>query len=358
MKSLLISIVAFVFSLASLQLTEVEGIIIDRATGLPIPYVDIFLDGTTYTSDIQGEFKLLLPDSMVDFTIEINHMGYKALHYQMKPGETFVILNLEPIDSLRKPAIFEYNIIEEVVSDFDLNYNIQSHRYLGDYKEQMFFDDQLAYDLSGRVEIFIPHVDSLGQQDILVHPISGQRNVLEKFKERHALAGNAADMANSSIWRDESFLHEDHNYKYNFEAIGFDKASLKIIKFEPIDTSANSRGHIFIDTTSMAILRIEYEPIHHKNNWNNVQWTETFTRYEEHYYLSDVYFEGEVTVKENEYRYYASLSIDSVSVYEAIPKDLILFNKDYCFYHIADINETIALDSADYEVDFVVKDFD
>ena len=66
--------------LSALENGKIKGLVLDRVTGNPLPYANVFLDGTSLGSstDLKGNF-LILDVPPGSYTIKIRYIGYKKL---------------------------------------------------------------------------------------------------------------------------------------------------------------------------------------------------------------------------------------------------------------------------------------
>jgi hypothetical protein len=88
-----------------------EGTVTDSKTGDALPFVNIAIEGTTVgtISDLNGEFKLNVPDNLVNKELTFSSVGFSPAKYNIaRISEQHVSVNMSPID---------YKIDEVVVTD-------------------------------------------------------------------------------------------------------------------------------------------------------------------------------------------------------------------------------------------------
>ena len=76
----------------SIVFSQVTGVVIDKATQLPVPYANIALHGKSYgtTSSVSGTFTI--PESFIDQKIIISAIGYASTTVDIKDRELEVLL--------------------------------------------------------------------------------------------------------------------------------------------------------------------------------------------------------------------------------------------------------------------------
>lgn len=78
---------------------HIKGQILDQATGKPLPYASIFMDGTGIGAETNhlGQFDLWLPDSLYGGELKISYLGYQSK--SISPFEINQTHQLKPIDN-------------------------------------------------------------------------------------------------------------------------------------------------------------------------------------------------------------------------------------------------------------------
>ena len=84
--------IMFPSELSALDNGKIKGLVLDKVTGNPLPYTNVFLDGTSFGSstDPKGNF-LILDVPPGSYTIKIRYIGYKKLDEQIELGEGQVL---------------------------------------------------------------------------------------------------------------------------------------------------------------------------------------------------------------------------------------------------------------------------
>ena len=78
---------------------QITGKVFDQNTGMPLPYASIYVDGTGLGTETNknGEFNLLLPDSLYDSQLQIRYLGYQTK--SISPFEIHQVHQLQPTDN-------------------------------------------------------------------------------------------------------------------------------------------------------------------------------------------------------------------------------------------------------------------
>ena len=78
---------------------QIIGEVFDQNTGTPLPYASIFVEGTGLGTETNqnGQFDLMLPDSLYDRPLQIRYLGYQSK--SISPFEVHHLHPLQPIDS-------------------------------------------------------------------------------------------------------------------------------------------------------------------------------------------------------------------------------------------------------------------
>ncbi|MCD7930447.1 MAG: carboxypeptidase-like regulatory domain-containing protein [Tannerellaceae bacterium] len=114
----------------------IEGKVTDQYTYAPIPFVAIGVTGTSTgtITNMDGSFRLQIPDSLLSSSIRFSHLGYEPLEIENKTiANEIHSFTLEPkIISLQEVVVRLVNpkkLIEEMLENRELN-NATSPAYL------------------------------------------------------------------------------------------------------------------------------------------------------------------------------------------------------------------------------------
>lgn len=161
-SSLLLSLNAFA------QECVVEGIVLDSKTGEVMPFVNIALTGgkTGTISDINGEFKLSVPENMTGKELSFSSVGYSPLTFKVSElSGRHIEVKMEPHDlKISEVVVTDKSaagrkVLKNVLENFSKNYVSTDFAYAGEYKNTVTKDGKTrnavysfnAYDSEGYV---------------------------------------------------------------------------------------------------------------------------------------------------------------------------------------------------------------
>lgn len=328
------------FILFNSEPTSIKGIIKDKETNEPIPFAHVVVGDIINVTNIDGEFVISTENITDASELKISYMGYEAYHEELNEIKDFYTIYLKPSTvHLDEVVVMTGKSLMETVFDrFHLNYAMDRQHMIGYYKESMSDWSSVYYLAEGIMDIYVPsNVDKLNEA--LVRPIRTRKKVLKDVDIiNEVLGGNASDMAQSSIWRRDSFLHPKNRNNYDYQYSGYTNMGeheVFIVDFEPINKKGNTHGKIYVDQESHAILKIEYFPIL-KNwaFWESVSWTEEYEKRNGIYELFSVAFDG--TSTHNEFNYHALLVVNECFSVVEIPSESRFLNSQHSFFEEAE----------------------
>ncbi len=102
MKKIMLTIAASALMTASIHAqTYLEGNVTDSKTGEALPFVNIAVSGTSVgtISDLNGEFKLTVPENMIGRELMFSSVGFSSASYKIAQVQNQrVAVQLEPMD--------------------------------------------------------------------------------------------------------------------------------------------------------------------------------------------------------------------------------------------------------------------
>ena len=237
------------------------------------------------------------------------------------------------------------DLMNEVFNRFHINYEMSRTHKSGYYKETMIDTTSLCYLADGIVEIYVP--SNLNDKDnASVYPIRTRKKLFKKIDEEFVLTGHASDMARSSVWRPRTFLSEknrkDYSYRHTKDTL-INGRSTRVIHFEPTGGSGISKGKLFVDTQSYAIVKMIYRPIltEKEKLWKMITWTEDFEFRNGAYELATISFRG---VSKEAFVYEAFLAMEQLETISEIPSHLSFINEKFPIVTKDDENEEADLE--------------
>jgi hypothetical protein len=143
LKKLLFIVPAFCGMTAFAQERTIEGIILDSKSGEVMPFVNIALTGGKVgtISDINGEFKLNVPENMTDKDLSFSSVGYSPLTYKVaEVSGRHIEVRMEPQDmKINEVVITDKSaagrkVLKNVLESFTRTYVSSDFAYAGEYK--------------------------------------------------------------------------------------------------------------------------------------------------------------------------------------------------------------------------------
>lgn len=318
----------------------IQGEVRDAQTKKSIPFAHVVLGEAITLTNLTGQF-VLTTNVELPAKLKVSFMGYELWEQPLKHDQNDYSILLRPSTIQLEEVTVQtgQELIRDVSNRFHLNYEVSRKHLLGYYREILKDQDTLYFIAEGILDIYVP--PDIAFKQAFVNPIKTRKKVYKELN-RHPvfLKGNACDMALSSIWRKESFLHPKNRDHYNFfytESSSIDGRDVLILEFEPNNPKGTMSGKIYIDEKTLAVLRLKYYPQIDKNNfWKEVSWTEEYYEKNGIFELFRVSYDGVFILDETLYTYEALLVVNESKVTNKLPDTTRLLTKDDSFFHEAE----------------------
>ena len=280
---LLMGIVCFKAQIAfSQEYIELNGVVLDKETNLPLPFANIALKGTSIgtVSNKIGEFKFKVPSGLIDKNLVFSYLGYKVKLVPVKNC-------LGNYSSIKLPVLpFSLNTInikfrspEELielalnkVSDNYLNYPVNLTSF---YREEVKENNQQIQFIEAVIEVYKSATNNKKEKDRLEvvkgrEQMDVQTSVFFKYLyfvdgPYEAISLDVSKYPTSFLkilHNSKNFLNPKHfeHYSYDFQEIMYDTAfnNRYIITFKPKTKKALLQGKIILDKESLAFLSLEF----------------------------------------------------------------------------------------------------
>lgn len=318
----------------------IKGIVKDKETGEVIPFAHVLVGDVINVSNIDGEFVISAANfSKENVNLKVSYIGYENFSTPISNIDSYFTVFLKPsVTQLNDVAVYSGpSIMMQVFERFHLNYEMERQHMVGYYQESMSDWEKTYYVAEGIMDIYTP--SNLDKNSYpLVNPLRTRKKVFEKIDEiDEVLGGNASDMAQSSIWRKQSFLGTKNRKNYEFYysgATSIGEHDVLIVEFEPKNNKGNTTGKLYIDEETFALIKIEYDPIINDFSfWESVSWTEEYEQQDGIFKLVSVLFEG--TSTNHTYNYHALLVINESKIIDELPSDIEMMDVHDSFYEMA-----------------------
>ena len=249
------------------------GKVINKATQKPIPYAYLTIPskGIGTATNSEGDFKFIIPKILLDYHVDISVIGFK--NFTRKAADFDSTTNIFQLDSVAKEILYKVVDGKQQVKDAIIvlknNYPVTPTYQQGYYLESTEMGGELGFVKINegilRIERQNDEKNQLPDKIKLLrgrkYEWTGQTAKLDGFGFMNGAAvvtrtleGDGPDyLAKSNI--------NDYNFKVDSLLTFFDERPVYAINFSPANKriKAPRNGTIFIDTTSKAIIRIEYE---------------------------------------------------------------------------------------------------
>ncbi|MEQ9405314.1 MAG: hypothetical protein RIM99_17125 [Cyclobacteriaceae bacterium] len=323
------------------EVFSIKGIVKDAETDEAIPFAHVVIGDIISLSNIDGEFVISSHSELSNPVLQVSVMGYETGSEAVEDVHEFHTIYLKPsMVELEEVTIMSGHVLmADVFNRFHLNYEMSRQHMLGYYKEDLHDTDSIFYLAEGIVDIYIP--PNVKYNQTLVSPIKTRKKVFRPIEEHVMfLKGNASDMAKSSIWRKDSFLSNKNRKNYDFIYSGMSNLGDRdvfIVEFEPNNSKGNTRGKIYIEDETLAIVKLEYFPIVSGNtSWKEVAWTEEFFEKNGIYELFRVSYNGSWEDFDRVYTYNALLVVNETKPADYMPMDVNMLSEQHSFFHAAE----------------------
>ncbi|MDH6305774.1 hypothetical protein M2459_003508 [Parabacteroides sp. PF5-5] len=255
----------------------IEGSLFDRFSNEPIPFASVGLpaEGIGTITNMNGDFRLRLPDSLGQATIQFSHIGYLP---QFMDVSTLMgrpnTLSLEPkVISLQEVVVRLVNpqrLIREMLDSRKTNYNREPVYLTSFYREGVEHKKGIVNLTEAVFKIYkapYDHEYSKDQVKLL------KMRQISNEEEKDTLIAKMKSGINASLMLDlvknlPEFLLEEYTYLYNYahtDITVIDNRLVNVITFEQKKEVKTPlyRGEIFIDSENNALLSVQFE-IHPK----------------------------------------------------------------------------------------------
>lgn len=251
---------------------EVYGFVLDEKRHKPIPYCNIAIAGTSLgtISNIDGFFRIILPDSLTNDTIVFSCLGFTVAEYKVADiyGNTNSIvlfqtdIQLKPINiNYYDPDIVLEHIYDNLTANYDQNYALYEAFYRETIKE-----DGKYTDVSEAVLQVMKAPYDKGLRKDHVKFLKGRKSSTKAYNQqlRFKLQGGPFYITKLDVVKNlESFIDPEfrdlYNYKYE-NYINRNGRPTIVLSFKPSKEMNDVLyvGRLFVDAETWALSRIEF----------------------------------------------------------------------------------------------------
>ncbi len=256
----------------SVKYFSIGGILNDRITGEPVVFASISIKESSAStiSNLNGHFKLVLPDSLVNSTVKISHLGYETTEVPVSilAGQNIVYAldqKIVPLQEVVVRVVDPLKTIKEMLNKREINYAHDPVMLTIFYREGVEFANNLnlseavlqIYKTGYRNTVESEQVKLLKMRKISNPGVND--TILAKVKSSIYAFQQLDVVKNLPDFLDPEFIN-----LYNFhhsDITSIDDRRVYVITFEqkPEVYDALYRGEIFIDADNLALLRAKFE---------------------------------------------------------------------------------------------------
>jgi hypothetical protein len=254
------------------KINTFRGRVIDRDRKEVLPYtgISILRSHIGTISNIDGNFELKIPASMVQDTIVFSHLGYRPFRQPISEitAEKFTI-SLQPatiqLKEIQITLIDAQAIVNKIIEKIPINYPHESEIMTAFYREILKQDDKYIDVAEAVMEIMkAPYENNYIQDRVKVLKGRKSHNVeAYQFVDFKMQGGPFYITQLDAINTLESFLNPDlqDSHKYWLEEIAeLDDRKTYVIQFKPKEKVSflSYQGKIFVDMSTLALVRAEF----------------------------------------------------------------------------------------------------
>jgi len=259
-----------------LKFITFRGKVVDRDEKKALPYTSISIHDRNIgtITNIDGDFELKIPSTMIDDTVEVSCLGYNQFRLPIREINNDVVtifLQTAPfqLSEIKITYISPQDIIERIVSKIPLNYPVDPEIMTSFYREVLKQDKNYIDVAEAVMELRKASYENTFTED-KVKFIKGRKSLnvkpfqLVDFK----LQGGPYYITQLDVIKTlDSFLDPELSpfYKYSLDDIvEFDNRSTYVLVFKPKEKVDNAiyQGTLWVDMSSFALVQAEFELSH------------------------------------------------------------------------------------------------
>ncbi|MEM9327576.1 MAG: carboxypeptidase-like regulatory domain-containing protein [Bacteroidota bacterium] len=319
---------------------SVRGKVVDKDSQESLPFAHVQIGEIRTVTNLDGDFNILIKSNEAS-EIHVSFIGYIAYKAPLDPNETELRIELSPTVTELEAVVVKTgrSIVEDVIRNLPTNYILENQFMTCYYKESIKQQEKFSYLAEGILDVFQP--SEVSNEKTLISPVRTRKQESEAAKDNMVLVyGHASDMLQSLVRREKSFISSDMLDHYEYEYMGastYDGRNVFIVDFEPKTRKGSSRGKMYIDETSYAIIKAEYSPLLRTNTlWDEVHWVEEFDADIDGIWdLNRVTYAGTWYQDDLLYTYNSLLVVNESEIVTEVPHfDIVLGDRDV-FYDAA-----------------------
>jgi hypothetical protein len=250
----------------------IQGVIVSSENNKPLPMVNISLKGKAIgtTTNLEGEYKFLIPRKYGSEYIYFSSIGYQTEDLLLPLQDSILNLSLKPltinIEEVKVSYLKAADIITRVRENIQKNYARSPQLLTAFFRESIKQDGKFIEVSEAIIDIY-KSAYFVSEDMEKVRFVKGRKSVTEPniAMARLKLAGGPSLFASMDIAKHRNFISKDidptYVYHYLGKTIEFDRVVYRV-GFRPISEHQDMiyyKGELHIDTESFAILSADFE---------------------------------------------------------------------------------------------------
>ncbi|HCT94156.1 MAG: hypothetical protein A2X19_09130 [Bacteroidetes bacterium GWE2_39_28] len=248
-----------------------EGTVKDRISGEPVQYATISLSGINMgtVSNLDGNFKFILPDSLMDSNIKISHLGYvtREISAELLKGKRVTLLldqRLIPLQEIVIRVVDPVKTIRDAMQKRAVNYSSVPVYHTSFYREGVEYKENLSHTEAVFKIYKTGYQSSISSEQVKLFKMRKFTNIDEK----DTLVAKIKSSVYSSLLLDvvknpPDFLSPETFGLYNYshtDITVIDDRRVLVFSFTQKEhiTEPLYQGEIYIDAATLAIVRANF----------------------------------------------------------------------------------------------------
>lgn len=249
-----------------------EGTLLDHLSGDPIIYGSISVSGNSYgtISNQNGEFKLILPDSLLQSTIKFSHIGYitREIEASLLSGRHIVFYmdqKVIPLQEVVVRAVDPLRTIGEMMDKRRQNYSLEPVYITAFYREGVEYKKNVTLSEAVLKIYKTGFLSSVGSEQVKLLKMRRMTN----NDDKDAFVAKIKSSVNSSQLLDlvknpTDFLLQESQPQYSFahtDITTIDDRRVYVFSFEQHNRIVEPlfRGELYIDADNYALIKARFE---------------------------------------------------------------------------------------------------
>lgn len=299
-----------------LNIVLVHGTVVDKKDQFPLVFANVNIGDIGTTTNMDGQFVLAVEEPLKHKQLTIKYIGYTTKNVDIKNKEMVISLDSSPGNYDNFDIYSADEIVQDLNNNIHVNHSYENQLLSAYYKETILASNEPSYIAEGVFSIFQPTVYS--KEKTTVEVIKTRKRELQPLDSTDLpmISGHATDMIEGANRRKGSFLDIEEKDNYNFtkeELTVYDGREVYIVSFQPKNRKGTSKGLLYIDSNSKAIIKAEYFPVlDNQYFWTNVKWTEEYAEQGGIWDLRRVSYHGEWETNGETFAFQALLVVTDV----------------------------------------------